>query len=91
MLRVRAYRSGYPAKRRPLFLLNAELVNSIKRRCGWTDLTIALFSGLSRSAIVDYKRGGRGGKRRAIRATRESAAKIARALRCDFSQLWSEA
>ena len=86
MLRTRAYRSGYPSRHRPTFSLNAEFYKRLKRRYGWTDLTVAVFTGISRSVLWDYKR-----CKRQIKATRPYAAKISQAMRCDFSQLWSEA
>jgi len=89
MLRTRAYRSGYPSRHRPLFSLNHEFYKRLKRRYRWTDLTISVFTGISRYALIDYKRGMHGG--RAIRATRERAAAISQAMRCDFNQLWMEA
>jgi len=60
------------------------------QRLGWSNLTVATLAEMSRSGLNDYSRGGRGGKRQAIHATRERAAKIAQTLRCNFSQLWSE-
>ena len=90
-MRMRAYRAGYPSRRRPLFLLNVSTYRSVKRRYGWTDLTISVLTGMDYASIKDYARGVRGGKRRQIRAIRERAARISQAMRCDFSQLWSEA
>jgi hypothetical protein len=92
LLRIRNYRHpDYSVKRRPLFALNASEYKRLKRRYGWTDLTVAVMTGMSRAGISDYLRGGRGGKRQAVRASRERAARISQAMRCDFSQLWSEA
>jgi DNA-binding XRE family transcriptional regulator len=85
MLRVRAYRSGYPSRKQPLYVLNSNLYSRIKRRMGWTDRTVAVFAGISRDTLYDYKR------RKPIRATRVYAEKISQAMHCDFSQLWSEA
>lgn len=88
-MRVKSYRSGYPARTRPLFALDRERYERMKLRYGWRDKTVALLAGISVDAIADYKRGVHGGARK-HRATREFAARIARAMSCDFSQLWSE-
>ena len=90
LLRVRNYRHPeYPVKRRPLFALNMEEYKRIKRKNGWTDMTVAVFAEISRYTLFDYKRGGHGGVTR-HNASRQFAAKISQAMRCDFSQLWSQ-
>jgi hypothetical protein len=91
LLRIRNSRHPeYPVEYRPLFSLKIREYQRIRNRYGWNDLTVALMVGMSESGIHDYQRGTKGGKRRQVRATRARAAAIAQAMRCDFSQLWSQ-
>lgn len=85
-LRARAYRAGYPPKRRELFTLNKIEYKRIKRLHGWRNYRIVAFSGVSLDHLLDFGR-----RKRAYRATRETAVKVAQAMGCTFSQLWSEA
>ena len=92
MLRTRMRRSGRPIVRMPLFTLNVTLFNRIVRRLRWTALTVSILANVNPNTLRDYKRGIRTGrKRQPYRAARERAVRIARALGCDFSQLWSQA
>jgi hypothetical protein len=90
MLTVRALRHPeYPLKRRPLFIMNRDFYNQLLKRYRWTDTTVAIMAEISCWTLRDYKRGRDGGKTR-HNATRQVAVKISQALRCNFSQLWSE-
>ena len=80
-LRVRAYRSGYPSRKRPLYQMNAAKALSIKRRLGITIKILADLSGISNGYMGDLLYKG-------SRAGIENARNIANALRCEFSLLW---
>lgn len=86
MLRMRAYRAGYPPKHREAFVLNMDEYNRIKRLHGWRNYRIVAFSGVSLDHLTDFGR-----RKRTYRATRETAARISKAMGCNFGQLWSEA
>lgn len=69
-----------------MFALNNAEYARVKKAHGWRNYRIVAFSGISLDHIADFGR-----RKRIYRATRETAVKIAQAMGCNFSQLWSEA
>jgi hypothetical protein len=83
MLRMRAYRSGYPTRRRPLFVLNAPLAKGLKRRHRYQSWkVVSELCGISKDFMADllYKH---------HRTGEQNARNLAVVLRCDFAKLWS--
>lgn len=69
-----------------MFALNKAEYDRIKKAHGWRNYRIVAFSGVSLDHLTDFGR-----RKKTYRATRETAAKVAQAMGCQFSQLWSEA